>query len=115
MRNCIVNVPLLLALVFAFFLPASYGQEEKQQPEAWAAVAIGTGGGVGGKTIQFDFRISKYTNDEQVDNFAEILKEKGQDALRRALEKENVGRINAVGHTGNQVRWRESDRKAPTQ
>jgi hypothetical protein len=58
---------------------------------------------VGGKTIQFSFRITKYTSDEEVDKFAELLKEKGPDALRRALEKEDVGRINPVGRTGNQI------------
>jgi hypothetical protein len=38
-----------------------------------------------------------------VQNFAQLVKEKGQNALRSALEKENKGRINLVGTTGNQI------------
>ncbi len=93
----------LLVLGIATFLPAAYSQEEKPKPEAYSAVAMGTGGSVGGKTMQFDFRITKYTTNEELDKFAEILKEQGQDALRRALEKEDVGRINPAGRTGNQI------------
>jgi len=103
MRNRIGKFTLLLVLGITFFLPASYGQDEKVKAEAYSAVAMGTGGSVGGKTIQFDFRVTKYNSDEEVNNFAEILKEKGPDALRRALEKEDVGRINPVGRTGNQI------------
>src|SRR5215470_5919191 len=103
MRNRIGKFTLLLVLGITFLLPASYGQDEKVKAEAYSAVAMGTGGSVGGKTIQFDFRVTKYNSDEEVNNFAEILKEKGPDALRRALEKEDVGRINPVGRTGNQI------------
>ena len=101
--NRIKSSTLLLALGIASLLPTSYAQDEKMKPEAYSAVAMGTGGIVGGKSIQFDFRISKYTTDEEVNKLAELLKEKGQDALRRALEKEDVGRINATGRTGNQI------------
>lgn len=77
--------------------------QDKTFPEAYSGVAIGTGGSVGGKSIQFDFRITRFTTDEEVQNFAQLVKEKGTDALRRALEKEDKGRINAVGSTGNQI------------
>jgi hypothetical protein len=103
MRNRIGRSTLLIVLGITCLFPASYGQDEKMKPEAWSAVAIGTGGSVGGKTIQFDFRITRYTTPDEVDKYAELLKEKGQDALRRALEKLDVGRINATGRTGNQI------------
>jgi hypothetical protein len=77
--------------------------QDKPSPDAYSGVAMGTGGSVGGKTIQFDFRINQYTTDEDVQKFAQLVKEKGTDALRRALEKEDKGRINAVGSTGNQI------------
>jgi hypothetical protein len=77
--------------------------QDKTSPEAYSGVAIGTGGSVGGKTVQFDFRINVFTPDEEVQKFAQLVKEKGTDALRRALEKEDKGRINAVGSTGNQI------------
>jgi hypothetical protein len=93
----------LLAFFCTYFFVASYGQDEKKQPEAYSGVAIGTGGGVGGKSIQFDFRIGEYTTDEELNKFATLLKEKGPDALRSALEKENKGRLNPVGRIGNDI------------
>ena len=77
--------------------------QDKPAPEAYSGVAMGTGGSVGGKTIQFDFRITQFTTDEEVQKFAELVKDNGTNALRRALEKEDKGRINAVGSTGNQI------------
>jgi hypothetical protein len=97
-------VRLVAAVAFSLVC-ASHGgvAQDKTSPEAYSGVAIGTGGSVGGKTIQFDFRITGYTTDEEVQKFAQLVKEKGTDALRRALEKEDKGRINAVGSTGNQI------------
>lgn len=86
----------------AIFVPSLLAQT-KSQGEAYSAVAMGTGGVVGGKSIPFDFRIDRYTTDEQLDRFAALLKEKGADALRLALEKEDVGRVNPAGSVGNQI------------
>jgi hypothetical protein len=96
--SCTVFV---LGLVISQSL-AVYAQD-KARPEAYSAVAMGTGGSVGGKTILFDFRMSQYTTDEELQNFAQLVKDKGTDALRRSLEKEDKGRISAVGSTGNQI------------
>lgn len=96
------SVNLCIMLVF-LILVAGVLAQEKTEPEAYSAVAIGTGGSVGGKTIQFDFRITQYTTDEEVQKFAQLLKDKGTNALRSALEKEDKGRINATGSTGNQI------------
>jgi hypothetical protein len=41
-------------LVSALSMPA----QDKTPPEAYSGVAIGTGGSVGGKAIQFDFRMT---------------------------------------------------------
>jgi hypothetical protein len=89
-------------LVFVVSVLSVFAQD-KTLPEAYSGVAMGTGGSVGGKTIQFDFRITQYTTDQEVQNFAQLVKEKGTDALRRALEKEDKGRIAVVGSTGNQI------------
>jgi len=95
----------LVATAAFFLLGASLGgvAQDKTSPEAYSDVAVGTGGSVGGKTVQFDFRIKEYTTEEEVQKFAQLVKEKGTDTLRRALEKEDKGRINAVGSTGNQI------------
>src|SRR5690349_11686743 len=92
-----------LVLGIAFIVVPALAQEGKNQQEAYTGVAMGTGGSVGGKSLSFDFRIERYTSDEEVDKFAELVKTKGTDALRSALEKEDVGRINPVGTIGNQI------------
>jgi hypothetical protein len=96
------RIPLLALVVLAFFSIAASAQE-KMAPEAYTGVAIGTGGTVGGKSASFDFRITSYTTDQEVQDFAQLLKDKGQDALTSALEKQNKGRINLVGTTGNDI------------
>jgi hypothetical protein len=91
--------PLLLIVCFAL----AAAKQDKLSQESYSGVAMGTGGRVGGKTIQFDFRITQYTTDDEVQNFAQLLKNQGTNALRRALENENKGRINVVGSTSNQI------------
>jgi len=93
----------LLAFAFTFLFLTANAQDEKKQTEAYSGVAMGTGGSVGGRTMQFDFRIKEYTTDEQLLTFATLLKDKGQDALRNALEKEDKGQLSPVGHVGNQI------------
>jgi len=88
--------------------------QEKSPTEAYSGVAVGTGGTVGGKSISFDFRITQYTTDEELQNFAQLVKDKGTDALRSALEKEDKGRISAVGPPAIKSEWRANASKAPT-
>ncbi len=90
-------------LVLLVSLSVAAVAQDKTPTEAYTGVAVGTGGSVGGKTIPFDFRIVQYTTDEELQNFAQLVKDKGTDALRRALEKQDKGRISAVGSTGNQI------------
>jgi hypothetical protein len=92
-----------LTLVLLVSLSLATSAQDKMPPQAYSGVAIGTGGSVGGKTISFNFSITQYTTDEELQNFAQLVKDQGTDALRRALEKEDKGRINAVGSTGNQI------------
>jgi hypothetical protein len=88
----------------ALIVTALFCQEAQQtREEAYSAVAVGTGGSVGGKSIAFNFRINRHATDEEVDQLAALLKEKGPDALRRAMEKLDVGRINPTGSVGNQI------------
>ena len=93
----------LLVFAFALLLVASYGQDEKKQSEAYSAVAVGTGGSVGGRSMPFDLRINSYTTDEELTKFALLLQEKGSDALRDALEKEDKGQLSPTGRLGNQI------------
>ncbi len=58
---------------------------------------------MGARSIQFSFRVNRYASDDEIDKLAELVKEKGPDALHRALEKLDAGRIYAVGTVGNQI------------
>jgi hypothetical protein len=102
MKVKLSRIPLFVLVIFASFSLAASAQE-KMAPEAYTGVAIGTGGTVGGRSVSFDFRITSYSTDQEVQNFAQLVKEKGRDALRSALEKEDKGRINLVGTTGNRI------------
>jgi hypothetical protein len=93
----------LFVMILVVSLSLAASAQDKATPEGYSGVAMGTGGSVGGKTLLFDFRVTQYTTDEELQNFAQLLKDKGTDALRSALDKEDKGRINAVGSTGNQI------------
>jgi hypothetical protein len=103
MKKGIGRTPLLLTLVMSFLALPCYGQEDGNKPEAYSAIAIGTGGAVGAKSLGFDIRITRYTTDQELQKSAELLKASGPDALRRALEKEDVGRLSPTGGVGNQI------------
>jgi len=96
--RCALSVMLAITLSIA-----SYSQESDKKPESWSATAIGTGGVVGGRSISFNLVINGYTTDQEVQNFAALLREKGQDALLSALQKEDKGRISPTGHVGNEI------------
>ena len=103
MKRQIGKVAVLLVLGIVFLTSVSYSQGEKPKPESYTAVAMGTGGSMGGKSMPFDFRVTQWTTDEEVQKYMELLKESGQDALRRALEKEDRGQLSPVGRVGNQI------------
>jgi len=95
-----------LALLLAGLVllsPSLRGQEQKTTREEYAATVVATGGGAGTKSIMIDFRIDRYATEEEVAGLAQIVREKGTDGLRSALEKLEVGRINPVAGTGNSI------------
>jgi hypothetical protein len=103
MKYRLVKYALLSMFVYATFSCVSYGQNDKQKPDSYSGVAIGTGGTAGGKTLGFNFNISAYTTDDEVQSYATLLKEKGQDALLNLLQKQDKGRFNPTGSVGTQI------------
>src|SRR5579864_4697354 len=93
----------MLILGVAFIISPLLCQEEQTKQEAYTGTAIGTGGPAAAKAIGFNLRVSRYTSDEEVDQLAALLKEKGPDAFRGAMEKLDVGRINPTGSVGNTI------------
>ncbi len=103
MKRTLMEAVVFATIASLAFASASFPQEGKMKPEAYSGTAIGTGGAMGGGSIQFDLRITRYTTDDEVKKFAELVKEQGADALRKALEKEDVGQISPTGRVGNRV------------
>jgi hypothetical protein len=102
MSTRLSRVALFVSLLSVCVFPGAFAQD-KAPTDAYSGVAMATGGTVGGKSIQFDFRVTQYTTDKEVQDYAQLVKDKGTDALRRALEKDDKGRISAVGSTGNPI------------
>lgn len=102
MKTRSLGLALLASCLLICISLATFAQD-KASPEAYSGVAMKTGGGAIAGSTQFDFRITQYTTDEELQQFATLLKEKGNDALRNALEKEDKGRITITGTTGNQI------------
>jgi len=78
-------------------------EKEKKKRETYTAVAIGTGGRVGGRSMNLNFYIDEYTTDDQVREYLGVLQEKGNDGLRRVLEKVKVGRVAPAATTGTDL------------
>jgi len=98
MTKYIAPVVGVLAAVF-LHLPVTFGQA-KLGPQHYSAVWVVTGGSAGGSSVPIDIRINRYNTDEEIKELADLLLENGQDALRRALEKRDVGQLSATGRVG---------------
>jgi len=94
---------VLVAIAALCLALPGFCQGTPEAPDVYTGVAIGTGGAAGGKSISFDFRVTRYTTDAEMESLAALLKSKGQDALLSKAEKLDVGRVNAVGRVGNQI------------
>ena len=78
-------------------------QKEKKKREVYSATAMAVAGVAGGGTLSLTLYIDDYTTDEEAVQLAQTLKSGGSDALLKAMEKLNKGRVAVVGRTGNQV------------
>ena len=103
MKCRLMKYSVLLIVVSAACSLASYGQNDKDKPDSYSGVAIGTGGTVGGKTLGFNFNVTAYTTDDEVQSYAALLKDKGQDALLNLLQKQDKGRFSPTGSVGTQI------------
>ncbi len=102
MTKQLARLSLFALAVGLLLLPCLFGQE-KPKPEHYAATWAITGGRAGGTTVPIDIRINRFNTDEDIMKFAEILKEGGTGALRRALEKEDVGQISPTARVGTPI------------
>lgn len=71
------------------------------QQESYSAIAAAPNSGA--SQIRFNVNITKWSTDDELKQYGQILKDQGQDALFDALKKLDAGRINKAGDTGNQI------------
>ncbi|MGH9531720.1 MAG: hypothetical protein ACRD2Q_04960 [Terriglobales bacterium] len=76
---------------------------KKKKKEVYSATAMGVAGVAGGRTLSLTLYINDYTTDEEAVQLAQTLKTGGSDALLKAMEKLEKGRVAVVGRTGNTV------------
>src|SRR5580698_1212226 len=95
----LVGSAALAAGLFPFAM--SFGQE-KLKSEQYSALWAVLGGGNGG-SFSVDIRIDKYNTDEDIKRFADILRQGGQDRLRKVLEDEDAGQLSTAGGAGTSI------------
>jgi hypothetical protein len=75
-------------------------------PRQFAATAFGQAGSMAGKSFGVNIYITKWTTDQQVQDYISVLKEKGPDGLVSAMEKtSDVGRLSPTGFVGSSFRF----------
>ena len=100
-----VAVGLFLCCAVATLLVQSAESEKdkKKKGETYTATAMVTSGAAGGSMVSLTIYINSYTSDEEVLQLAQTLKDKGPDALAKALDKTERGRLAPVGRVGNDI------------
>jgi len=105
---------IMLAMLFALtFLAADGSAQEKKKPDHYSAVAVAVRGVAAARSVNLDFHINEYTSDEKAKELADILREGDVHALRRAMEKLDIGQVSPTGRIGTPIafaRTRQTDR-----
>jgi hypothetical protein len=91
-----------LCVIWMAAVASQAGAAEKKT-EHFSAVAVATRGAMGGKSVNLDIYIKEYTSDEKMQELLGILSEGGPDALRRPMEKLDVGQISPTGRVGTPI------------
>jgi len=94
MKNTNRTVFTLLSIIFVSCI--SFSADVK--PEVYSATAVYTTGRA--RTVPVKIYVSSYTTDEEVAQLANILKTQGSDALLKAINKMDRGKLAVVGKTG---------------
>ena len=94
---------LTVGITMLLGVPSLAQKEKKPKPDRFTTVAVGLQGYVGGQTMRLDFIVNSWTTDEEILEYATILKEQGRDALHRQLEKVQVGRVSPTGRIGTDI------------
>jgi hypothetical protein len=88
-----VNRKMTILLVSVLMAALSSMPAAPKTIEQYSALIAAVGGMTPAGSAMIDIWIDQFTPDEEVRASAALLKEKGMEALRRSLEKKEVGRI----------------------
>ena len=102
MRRSVTNAGAL-ALCAGLLLCSTALAKENSDPDLYSAVWAVVGGGAGGSTVSINIHINRYNTDEDIKNYAALLMDNGPDALRHALEKQDLGQLSPVGRIGTPI------------
>jgi hypothetical protein len=111
MRLKNLQLTAVLFLLSGCILSNAFAQNEDNKPlsdlpRQFAATAFGQAGVVAGKSFGVTVYVTGWTTDQQVTDFASVLKEKGPDGLVKAMEKtDDVGRLSPTGFVGSGFRF----------
>jgi hypothetical protein len=89
----------ILILILAMLTVMAAAQEDKSEKERFTGTLVLTTTRASGSNTQATFNIDGYTSDEEIQTYAEALKEGGHDALRKAIEKIEMGSLVPQGYT----------------
>ena len=94
---------VLLAILGSGTLLLVASEKEKAAPERYKAVTVISTTSKLDPATQLDIVVDRYTAEAELQEYAKLLKAKGVEPLKRALEKVNVGRISTPGAVGTAV------------
>ena len=103
-----VIIPSVLSLGLLSNAHAQTGDSKPltDLPRQFSATAFADAGVMAGKSFGLDVYITAWTTDQQVKDFAAVLKEKGADGLVSMMEKtDDVGRLAPTGFVGSGFRF----------
>jgi hypothetical protein len=88
---CLNMKSLIQLLILIFCISTLFA--EVGPPKEFKSALIDTAGALPSSATQFTMNIEKYTSDEETKHYADLLNEKGQDALVEAIRNLENGRI----------------------
>ena len=92
---------LFVLFLIGLFFPLAVSFSEESKPEVFSATAVNTTGPA--PKVSIKIYIHSYTSDEELAQLANILKTQGSDALLKAINKVERGRIAPIRKTGTDV------------
>jgi hypothetical protein len=92
-----------LLVVFFVLSQSNITIAEKKSEETFEAFVTPTGGGAAGNALPIRIVIKGWTTDQEKDQYLSILKSDGQNALLKAIQKNNLGYCVIGSNVGQQL------------